>query len=62
MLSSAVRLQTAEDLAKDVLLPRQQEERLPGRLALGVLQHLLEEAVDAGSLRLVDARTANRVR
>jgi hypothetical protein len=56
----AVRLEPAEEFPEHVLLPGQQQKRLPGRLALGVLQHLLEESEHSLGFGLVDAGPASR--
>ena len=47
MLPCAVSIQPAEELAKHMVLPRQQRERLAGVLPLAVPQDLLEECDDA---------------
>jgi hypothetical protein len=46
MLTHAVGPQSAEQLTQDVMLPRQQLERLPGVLPLAVTQDALEEMDD----------------
>ncbi len=43
MLPQPVRVQSAEELTHDVVLPRQERERLAGVLPLAVPQDLLEE-------------------
>jgi hypothetical protein len=60
MLPRAVWVQPAEELTQDVVLPRQERERLAGVLAFAVPQNLLKEMNDTLVLGLAFGRELKR--